>query len=66
MARQIGWRKETSFEPQVVSSGERIGSIMLQYGPSIDNNFISENGIVAELGDEGRCVRLRMESDEGL
>ncbi len=42
----------------VVSFGERLGPIFFLYRTSILINFISENGIVAVLGDENQFVKV--------
>ena len=42
--------------PSVVRSGGCLGPIFFRYRASINNNFISENGLVAVLGDENQIV----------
>ncbi len=42
--------------PSVAKFGELVGPILFLYRASIDNNFISENGIVAVLGDEDQVI----------
>ena len=44
-------------DPFAERSSERLGPIFFLYRASIASNFISENGIVAVLGDENQFVK---------
>ena len=41
-----------------VRSADCLGPILFVYRASIDNNFISENGIVAVPGDESNIIGM--------
>jgi len=50
----------------MVRSSECLGPILFLHRASIDNSFISENGIVAVLGDENQFVRGKIRRINGL